>query len=55
MARRLRLALIALGGLVLLALLALVRWHHVGSRKETRLGITAAGLEAMRALLTAGG
>jgi N-acyl-D-aspartate/D-glutamate deacylase len=38
-----------------LAMLALVRWQHVGRNKETRLGITAAGLAAMRALLTAGG
>ena len=38
-----------------LAMRGLARWQHVGRNKETRLGITAAGSAAMRALLTAGG
>jgi DNA-binding MarR family transcriptional regulator len=29
----------------------LIRWYHVGARKETRLGITADGLATMHALL----
>ena len=33
----------------------LVRWRHAGTRKETRLGITPAGLTTVRALLTAAG
>jgi DNA-binding MarR family transcriptional regulator len=33
----------------------LVRWHHVGSRKETRFDITSSGLTTVRALLTAAG
>jgi DNA-binding MarR family transcriptional regulator len=36
-----------------LAMRGLVRWRHLGRRKETRLGITAAGLATIRALLTA--
>jgi hypothetical protein len=38
-----------------LAMRGLVRWQHVGRNKETRLGITAAGLAAIRALLAPGG
>jgi hypothetical protein len=33
----------------------LVRWHHVGRRKKTRLAITPARLATMRALLRAAG
>jgi DNA-binding MarR family transcriptional regulator len=31
----------------------LVRWHHVGRRKETHVEITAEGMAAIRALLPA--
>ena len=33
----------------------LIRWHHVGRRKQTRLEITSSGLTTVRALLTAAG
>jgi DNA-binding MarR family transcriptional regulator len=33
----------------------LIRWHHVGLRKETRFDITSSGLTTVRALLTAAG
>jgi DNA-binding MarR family transcriptional regulator len=33
----------------------LIRWHHVGSRKQTRLEITSSGLTMVRPLLTAAG
>ena len=33
----------------------LIRWHHVGWRKETRFDITSSGLTTVRALLTAAG
>jgi hypothetical protein len=33
----------------------LVRWQHVGWQKQTRLGITLAGLATVRAMLTAAG
>jgi len=33
----------------------LVRWHHVGRRKETHIEITAQGLATIRALLPAAG
>ena len=38
-----------------LAMRGLVRWHHVGWQKQTRLGITRAGLETVQAMLTAAG
>jgi DNA-binding MarR family transcriptional regulator len=38
-----------------LAMRGLVRWHHVGGQKQTRLGITRAGLAAVRAILAAVG
>jgi DNA-binding MarR family transcriptional regulator len=31
----------------------LIRWHHVGRRKQSRLEITSSGLTTVRALLTA--
>jgi DNA-binding MarR family transcriptional regulator len=36
-----------------LSMRGLLRWHHVGRRKQTRLEITSAGLTTVRALLTA--
>ena len=33
----------------------LIRWHHVGRRKQTRLEITSSGLTTVGALLTAAG
>ena len=36
-----------------LSMRGLIRWHHVGSRKETRFDITSSGLTTVRALLTA--
>jgi DNA-binding MarR family transcriptional regulator len=33
----------------------LARWHHVGRRKRTTVGLSPAGLAAMRPLLTAAG
>ena len=33
----------------------LIRWHHVGPRKDTRFDITSSGLTTVRALLTAAG
>ena len=38
-----------------LSMRGLMRWHHVGRRKETRLEITSSGLTTVRALLTAAG
>ena len=38
-----------------LSMRGLIRWHHVGSRKETRFDITSSGLTTVRALLTAVG
>lgn len=38
-----------------LAMRGLVRWLHVGRRKETRFGITANGLATIRAFLTEAG
>jgi len=38
-----------------LSMRGLIRWHHVGPRKETRFDITSAGLTTARALLTAVG
>jgi len=38
-----------------LSMRGLIRWHHVGSRKQTRLEITSSGLTAVRPLLTAAG
>jgi DNA-binding MarR family transcriptional regulator len=38
-----------------LSMRGLIRWYHVGSRKETRFDITSSGLTTMRALLTAAG
>ena len=38
-----------------LSMRGLIRWHHVGSRKETRFEITSSGLTTVRALLTAAG
>jgi hypothetical protein len=38
-----------------LAARGLVRWRHVGPRKETQLAITPAGLTTVQALLTAAG
>jgi DNA-binding MarR family transcriptional regulator len=36
-----------------LSMRGLIRWHHVGRRKQTRLEITSSGLTTVRALLTA--
>jgi DNA-binding MarR family transcriptional regulator len=36
-----------------LSMRGLIRWHHVGLRKETRFDITCSGLTTVRALLTA--
>ncbi len=36
-----------------LAARGLVRWHHVGTRKETQMAITPAGMTTVQALLTA--
>ena len=33
----------------------LIRWHHVGARKETRFDITSSGWTTVRALLRAVG
>ena len=33
----------------------LIRWHHVGRRKQARLEITSSGLTTVRQLLTAAG
>ena len=38
-----------------LSMRGLIRWHHVGRRKQTRLEITSSGLTTVRALLTAAG
>jgi DNA-binding MarR family transcriptional regulator len=38
-----------------LSMRGLIRWHHVGSRKETRFDITSSGLTTVSALLTAVG
>jgi DNA-binding MarR family transcriptional regulator len=38
-----------------LSMRGLIRWHHVGSRKETRFDITSSGLTTVRARLTAAG
>jgi DNA-binding MarR family transcriptional regulator len=38
-----------------LSMRGLIRWHHVGWRKETRFDITSSGLTTVRALLTAAG
>ena len=38
-----------------LSMRGLIRWHHVGRRKQTRLDITSSGLTTVRALLTAAG
>jgi DNA-binding MarR family transcriptional regulator len=38
-----------------LSMRGLIRWHHVGPRKETRFDITSSGLTTVRALLTAVG
>ena len=38
-----------------LSMRGLIRWHHVGKRKQTRLEITSSGLTTVRALLTAAG
>ena len=38
-----------------LSVRGLIRWHHVGSLKETRFDITGSGLTTVRALLTAVG
>ena len=38
-----------------LSMRGLIRWHHVGSRKQTRLEITSSGLTTVRPLLTAAG
>jgi DNA-binding MarR family transcriptional regulator len=35
-----------------LSMRGLICWHHVGSRKETRLEITSSGLTTVRPLLT---
>jgi DNA-binding MarR family transcriptional regulator len=39
----------------MLSMRGLIRWHHVGRRKQTRLEITSSGLTTVRALLTAAG
>jgi DNA-binding MarR family transcriptional regulator len=36
-----------------LSMRGLIRWHHVGRHKQTRLEITSSGLTTVRALLTA--
>ena len=36
-----------------LSMRGLIRWHHVGRRKQTRLEITSSGLTTVRPLLTA--
>jgi len=36
-----------------LSMRGLIRWHHVGRRKQTRLEITSSGLRTVRPLLTA--
>jgi DNA-binding MarR family transcriptional regulator len=36
-----------------LSMRGLIRWHHVGRRKQSRLEITSSGLTTVRALLTA--
>jgi DNA-binding MarR family transcriptional regulator len=36
-----------------LSVRGLIRWHHVGRRKQSRLEITSSGLTTVRALLTA--
>ena len=38
-----------------LSMRGLIRWHHVGRRKQTRVEITSSGLTTVRALLTAAG
>jgi len=38
-----------------LSMRGLIRWHHVGRRKQTRLEITSSGLTTVGALLTAAG
>jgi DNA-binding MarR family transcriptional regulator len=38
-----------------LSMRGLIRWHHVGRRKQTRLEITSSGLTTVRPLLTAAG
>jgi DNA-binding MarR family transcriptional regulator len=38
-----------------LSMRGLIRWHHLGRRKQTRLEITSSGLTTVRALLTAAG
>jgi DNA-binding MarR family transcriptional regulator len=38
-----------------LSMRGLIRWHHVGRRKQTRLEITSSGLTTVRTLLTAAG
>lgn len=38
-----------------LSMRGLIRWHHVGRRKQTRLEISSSGLTTVRALLTAAG
>jgi DNA-binding MarR family transcriptional regulator len=38
-----------------LSVRGLIRWHHVGRRKQTRFEITSSGLTTVRALLTAAG
>ena len=38
-----------------LSMRGLIRWHHVGRRRQTRLEITTSGLTTVRALLTAAG
>jgi DNA-binding MarR family transcriptional regulator len=38
-----------------LSMRGLIRWHHVGRRKQSRLEITSSGLTTVRALLTAAG
>jgi DNA-binding MarR family transcriptional regulator len=36
-----------------LSMRGLIRWHHVGTRKQTRFEITSSGLTTVRPLLTA--
>ena len=38
-----------------LSMRGLIRWYHVGRRKQTRLEITSSGLTTVRALLTTAG
>jgi DNA-binding MarR family transcriptional regulator len=38
-----------------LSMRGLIRWHHVGRRKQTRVEITSSGLTTVRTLLTAAG